>query len=221
MFGGLRLERDGRDVDLGRPRQRFVLAVLAIEANRVVATDRLTDLLWERDGEKERASLHAYISNLRRVLEPERDRAAPSTVLVRQSPGYRLVVPRSQIDALRFEDLVERGIASGDLAVLREAIGLWADPLPEMAGEPVVVEAVGRWHGLLGAALEAAADLSLRAGDATAAEQLLSPHLSGFPLRERMNALAALALYRTGRQADALRLLNNWVRQPLPLNPTV
>ena len=205
MFGGLRLEHDGREVDLGRPRQRFVLAVLAIEANRVVATDRLTDLLWKRDGEKERASLHAYISNLRRVLEPERERATPSTVLVRQSPGYRLVIPRAQIDALRFEDLVEQGIASRDIAVLREAIGLWADPLPEMAAEPVVVEAVGRWRGLLGAALEAAADLHLRAGDAAAAEQLLAPHLSAFPLRERMAALAALALYRTGRQADALR----------------
>ena len=208
MFGGLRLEHDGRAVDLGRPRQRFVLAVLAIEANRVVATDRLTDLLWERDGEKERASLHAYISNLRRVLEPERERATPSTVLVRQSPGYRLVIPRAQIDALRFEDLVEQGIASRDIAVLREAIGLWADPLPEMAPEPVVVEAVGRWHGLLGAALEAAADLHLRAGDAAAADQLLAPHLSAFPLRERMATLAALALYRTGRQADALRVID-------------
>ena len=77
-----------------------------------------------------------------------------------------------------------------------------------MAAEPVVVEAVGRWHGLLGAALEGAADLHLRAGDAAAAEQLLSPHLSAFPLRERMAALAALALYRTGRQADALRVVD-------------
>ena len=185
-----------------------MLAVLAIEANRVVATDRLTDLLWERDGEKERASLHAYISNLRRVLEPERERATPSTVLVRQSPGYRLVIPRTQIDALRFEDLVEQGIASRDIAVLGSAIRLWADPLPEMAAEPVVLEAVGRWRGSLGAALEAAADLHLRTGDAAAAEQLLAPHLSAFPLRERMAALAALALYRTGRQADALRIVD-------------
>ena len=85
MFGGLRAEREGSEVDLGRPRQRLVLALLAIEANRVVATDRLTELIWGTDGEKERASLHAYISNLRRVLEPDRDRSATSSVLVRQT----------------------------------------------------------------------------------------------------------------------------------------
>jgi DNA-binding SARP family transcriptional activator len=67
-------------VDLGLPRQRLVLALLAIEANRVVATDRLTELIWGTDGEKERASLHAYISNLRRVLEPDRDRGPVRTV---------------------------------------------------------------------------------------------------------------------------------------------
>ena len=118
------------------------------------------------------------------------------------------MIPRAQIDALRFEDLVDQGIAAGDLAVLRQAIGLWAEPLPEMANEPVVVDAVARWHGLLGAALEGAADLHLRAGDAAAADQLLAPHLAAFPLRERLAALAALALYRTGRQVDALRVVD-------------
>src|SRR4029077_12636569 len=125
-----------------------------------------------------------------------RDRTSPSSLLVRQSPGYRLTITRTQIDALRFEDLVETGIAGGDLGSLRQAIGLWAEPLPEMAHEPVVVEARDRWHGLLGAALEAAADLYLRAGDAAAADQLLAPHLAAFPLRERLAALAAVALYR-------------------------
>ncbi len=83
MFGGLRAEREGSEVDLGRPRQRLVLALLAllaIEANRVVAPDRLTELIWGTDGEKERASLHTYISNLRRVLEPDRDRSATASV---------------------------------------------------------------------------------------------------------------------------------------------
>ncbi len=208
MFGGLRLERDGHEVDLGRPRQRFVLTVLAIEADHVVATDRLTDLLWGTDGEKERASLHAYVSNLRRVLEPDRDRTAPSSMLVRQGPGYRLAVDRAAVDALRFEDLVDRGVATRDLAALDEAISLWADPLPEHATEPVVVDAIARWRGLLGAAVETAADLRLQAGDALGAAQLLEPHLAAFPLRERMAALAALALYRTGRQADALRVID-------------
>ena len=207
MFGGLRAEHEGSEVDLGRPRQRLVLALLAIEANRVVATDRLTELIWGTDGEKERASLHAYISNLRRVLEPDRDRSAPSSVLVRQSPGYRLVIDRSTVDALRFEDLVDRGIATEDLSTLREAIGLWADPLPEHADERVVVEARGRWHGLLAAALEAAARLHLASGRGRAAAQLLEPHLASFPLREGMAAAAALALYRTGRQAEALRVI--------------
>src|SRR5262245_26555369 len=175
MFGGMRADRDGRDVDLGRPRQRFVLAVLAVEANRVLATDRLTEILWGTDGEKERASLHAYISNLRRVLEPDRDRSAASSILLRQAPGYRLALDRAAIDALRFEDLVDRGIATDDLEALREAIALWADPLPELADEPVIVEARSRWHGLFGAALEAAGRLHLRDGDAEGAAQLLEP----------------------------------------------
>ena len=101
--------------------------------------------------------------------------------------------------------------------MLREAIGLWDDPLPEMADEPVVVEAVGRWHGLLGAAVEEAADLQLRAGDAAAAEQLLSPHLSAFPLREQMARSRRSRC--TGRGGRPTRSGSSIV--PVPFSPTL
>ena len=216
LFGGLRASCDGTEVDLGRPKQRFLFALLAMDAGRAVSTDRLTDLLWtDGDGSERRASLHAYIANLRRELEPGRERGAPAAVLVRQPPGYRLVLERGSVDALRFEDLVDVGrrhLAAGDESAALEAfdaaIGGWTGPpMPEFLHEPVVIEAITRWRGLLAVALEGAADLHLRAGAAESAARLLEPVLDEFPLRERLQALAALALYRTGRQTEALRVL--------------
>ena len=109
VFGGLRVARDGDDVDLGPPKQRLVLALLLIEANRAVPAERLIELLWDESGDKERAALQAYISKLRRALEPGRGGGHTPSVLVRQSPGYRLAIDRDRVDVLRFEDLVVAG----------------------------------------------------------------------------------------------------------------
>ncbi len=211
MFGGLRLEHDG---SRGRPRavpaSGSCSPLLAIEANRVVATDRLTELhlgARRREGASVAPRLHLQPpsgarTRSRALRALVGARASVSRLPPRRSPGRT-------IDALRFEDLVERGIATRATSPCsREAIGLWADPLPEIAAEPVVVEAVGRWHGLLAAALEAAADLHLRAGDAARGDS--SSHPTSHPSRcaSGWPRSSALALYRTGRQADALRVID-------------
>lgn len=217
LFGGPCVSRDGNALDLGRPKQRFLFALLAIDSGRVVATDRLLQLLWaDHDTTDHRASLHAYVANLRRGLETDRGRGIAPSVLLRQPPGYRLAVPRVAVDVLRFEDLVDAGrrhLSAGDdsaaLEMFDASIAAWTGPpLPELDGEPVVIDAVTRWRGLLAIALEGAAHLHLENGAADVAVRLLEPALEDFPLRERLHGLAALALYRTGRQTDALRTLD-------------
>ncbi|MGZ4726836.1 MAG: BTAD domain-containing putative transcriptional regulator [Acidimicrobiales bacterium] len=215
LLGGLRATRDGVALDLGRPKQRLVLTLLLLEAGRVLPAERLAQLLWGQDGPKERASLQAYLSNLRRILEPDRATTSPSTVIVRRAPGYLLAVDRQHIDVLRFEDLVEAGgsaLARGDVLGaeerLQEARALWTgDPTPEFADELAVVAATRRLRAGLATVLEGEADLALRRGDADAAVRLLEPVLDQHPTRERMHAEAALALYRVGRQTDALHVV--------------
>jgi DNA-binding SARP family transcriptional activator len=208
-------------VDLGPPKQRAVLAVLLLEAGRVVAAERLVELLWG-DAPKALASLQAYVSNLRRALEPGRRPRDPAAVLVTQAPGYRLGIDRQAVDALRFEDLVATGRElrrAGDptsaLAALEEALALWhGPPLPELAHEPFVVEASARLCGLRVTALSLAAEAKLDLGDHLGAVGLLEDPVSEHPLDERVHGLLALAHYRAGRQADALRAVDQ-VRRAL------
>src|SRR6476661_5201596 len=89
-FGGLAVDLDGVSVDLGPPKQRAVLALLSLEAGRTIPTDRIVDLLWDDDGRKERSALQAYVSNLRRALEPGRERGSPDSVVALRAPGYVL-----------------------------------------------------------------------------------------------------------------------------------
>ncbi len=215
LFGGLAVLRDGRELDLGRPKQRLLFAVLAIEAGRVVATERLIELLWTDGDAKRRAALQAYVSNLRRVLGSGHAPGTAPDVLVRRAPGYRLDIDAAHVDVARFEQLVAEGrrqAADGRhdaaLHALEGAIAMWrGDPLPEFANEPFVVGATTRWRGLLALTVEEAADIRLRRGDAMGAVGLIEPVLGDFPQRERLHVLAALGLYRAGRQADALRVL--------------
>jgi DNA-binding SARP family transcriptional activator/class 3 adenylate cyclase/tetratricopeptide (TPR) repeat protein len=211
----------GEAVDLGPPKQRAVLAVLLLEAGRVVPSERLVELLWG-DAPKALVSLQTYVSNLRRALEPQRRPRDPARVLVTQAPGYRLDVDRSQVDALRFEDLVTAGgarLRAGDPAaaveVLDEALALWAGPpLPELAHEPFVVDASARLGGLRVVALGMAARARLDLGDHLGAVGLLEGTVGEHPLDEHLHALLALGLYRAGRQADALRVVDR-VRRAL------
>ena len=136
ILGPLEVLDGQHRVELGRPKQRALLAVLLVHANQVVALDRLIEELWgEQPPAQATASLQAYVSNLRRALEPGRPARTLPRVLVTQPPGYRLVVAAEDLDAARFVALAEEGHRlleaerPGPAAqVLREALGLWRGP---------------------------------------------------------------------------------------------
>ena len=109
VFGGIGITEGGRRVEAGPPKQRAVLALLLLEANRVVPADRLVELLWDGEATTGLGALQSYISRLRNVLEPDRRPRDPATVLLTQPPGYRLVVDRGDLDLLRYEDLIRSG----------------------------------------------------------------------------------------------------------------
>ena len=145
ILGPLEVVDDhGRRLDLGPHRQRAVFTILALHAGAVVSLDRLVDLLWgETPPNAATGSLQAYVSNLRRVLEPERAPRQATRVLVTEAPGYRLGLDPDAIDAVQFERLATEGrerFVAGDyttaIARFDEALNLWrGDALAEFRFE--------------------------------------------------------------------------------------
>src|SRR5215469_10770342 len=214
VLGAFRVERDGRGVDLGPRLQRTLLAILVVEAGHVVPVDRLLDLLWRDEPPAAAiASVQAYVSQLRRVLEPDRAPRAPARVLVTQDPGYVLRVADGQMDALRFQAMARQ--AHNDLAAgqpvaaaarLEDALALWhGDPLAEFAGEPWAVPVVARLTEAHDLAAEDRIDAWLALGRHAEAAAELEAMVEARPLRERRWGQLIIAAYRCGRQADALR----------------
>ncbi len=214
ILGPLEVLDGDRRVDLGGPKQRALLAVLLIEAGRVVSLDRLIDLLWG-DAAPARAtgSLQVYVSHLRRALEPDRRPGASSQVLLTQPPGYLLRVNGDELDAARFESLATEGrrlLGEGRHAparqVLQEALALWrGDALAEFAYEEFARPSVTRWEELRQGTIEDRIEADLALGVDASALAELRDLLVRFPLRERLWGLLMVALYRSGRQGDALR----------------
>ena len=199
-------------VELGRPKQRAVLAVLLVHANQVVTLDRLIEELWgEQPPAQATASLQAYISNLRRAWSPSGRRGRPRGCWS-PSPGYRLVVDLENLDAARFMALAEQGHrlleaerSRPAVQALREALGLWRGPaLADMADEPFTQAERQRLEELRLAALEDRLAAELALGHAAAVAEL-GELVGRFPFRERLHGLLMLALYRSGRQAEALQ----------------
>ncbi len=202
-----------RAVELGGAKQRAVLAILLLHANEVVSSDRLIDELWGGSPpETAPTSLHGYISQLRKRLEPTRAAGEESAVLRTRPPGYLLRVDPEQLDLQRFEQLAAR--ARRDLvdgrpdrasATLREALDLWrGPPLADLAGEPFAQAEVGRLEELRLTALEDWFDADLALGRHHELVPEIEGVISRHPLRERLRGQLMLALYRSGRQADAL-----------------
>jgi len=215
ILGPLEVHDGDRRLTLGGTKQRALLAMLLLHANEVVSSDRLIDELWASEGSEEGSkALQVAISRLRKVLEPGRAAGQAGRVVVTRSPGYELHVEPDELDQQRFEALVGEGrsaLTAGDprqaSAKLGEALHLWrGPPLADLAYESFCQGEMARLEELRVAALEdrIAADLELgRHAELVAELQELVSHQS---LRERPCAQLMLALYRSGRQAEALEV---------------
>ncbi|MEY2422182.1 MAG: hypothetical protein QOI95_2249 [Acidimicrobiaceae bacterium] len=214
ILGPLEVDDGRRLVDLGSPKQRAVLALLLINRNRVVSLDRLIDQLWNGEPpQRAIASLQAYLSNLRRLLEPTRLPRAAATTIVTSPPGYVLRADAEQVDAARFEELVRRGRQMlGEnrprecLELLTSALDLWRGPaLADFAYEPFARSEIVRLEELHLAAMEDRFAATLDLGGEVDVVPELEVVVREHPFRERFWAQLMLALYRSGRQSDALR----------------
>ncbi|MBV9417507.1 MAG: AfsR/SARP family transcriptional regulator [Solirubrobacterales bacterium] len=203
VLGPLEVLCDGQPLRLGGERQRALLALLLLNANETVSADRLIEELWgEQAPESGRTALQVRISQLRKALGPA------GAQLVTRPPGYVLRLDSGQLDLFRFERLVaEADTAEPTVAAekLREAVALWRGaPLADLAYESFAQPAIRRLEELRLAAVERRIDADLALGrqaDLVAELQMLALE---HPLRERFWAQLMLALYRCGRQADAL-----------------
>jgi predicted ATPase/DNA-binding SARP family transcriptional activator len=209
ILGPLEVEHGGRLLHLGRPKQRALLASLLLSANQVVSSDRLIDELWGEDVPKDPgASLQVQISRLRRVLAP-----AESPRLQSRPPGYVLHVGDDELDSLRFERLVaeaQQAATSGRPAAaaerLKAALGSWRGPaLADFVYADFAQRHIARLDELRLVALEAQAEVGLALGRHTELVGSLRALVDEYPLREKLWRHLIVALYRCGRQADALR----------------
>jgi serine/threonine protein kinase/WD40 repeat protein len=204
ILGPLEVADDGRKLALGGPKQRAVLAHLILRANRVVPADMLIDGLWgEEPPESARNTLQTYIYRLRKVLGEGR--------LEGRDGGYVLAAAPGEIDAARFEALVKRGKAqvasdrSAAAATLSEALSLWrADALADVTEEPSLRGEAARLEELRLSATEHRVSAEIAMGGHSTVVPELESLTARYPLRERMWANLMLALYRSGRQAEAL-----------------
>lgn len=221
VLGPITADVDGVPAELGGPRQRAVLALLLTARGATLAADRMIDDLWGGEPPPSaRASLQAYVSHLRRELEPGRSRRAPGRLLVSTPPGYALRPPDEAVDAWRFERALTRarGLLAADPARARTetaaALRLWrGEAYAEFADAPWAAVEAARLGGLRLTAREthAAATLHLgRPAEAVAEAEALTREE---PLREEGWRLLVLALWADGRQADALAALRRVRRE--------
>ena len=201
LLGPLAAVQHDRLLALGGPKQRALLAVLLLHANDVVSTERLVDELW---GESPPAtvakSIQVYVSRLRKELGPGR--------LVTRAPGYVLQLDPSELDVACFERLVaeaRRADSRTAAEKLREALALWrGSPLADLAYEAFAQPEIARLAELRLAALEERLEADLATGRHAELVGELDALIAEHPLRERLRHQQMRALYRSGRQAEAL-----------------
>jgi DNA-binding SARP family transcriptional activator/class 3 adenylate cyclase len=193
ILGPLEVLSDGRALELGGRKQRALLAVLLLQANRVVSSDRLIDSLWEEEPpEAGRKALQVYVFQLRKLIGRER--------IETRTPGYLLRVQEGELDLERFACLVEAGER-------KEALALWrGPPLSDFAYEPFAQSEIARLEELRLACLQERIESDLASGRDAALIGELETLVKEHPLRERLRAQLMLALYRSGRQAEALEV---------------
>src|SRR5215210_4234535 len=201
LLGPLEIVEHGRVLELGSARQRALLVVLLLHANEVVSVDRLIDELWGRSPPATAGKiLQVYVSRLRKELGDGR--------LVTRAPGYFLRADRSELDFARFEQLMAESHIGDPLQAasrLRRALALSrGPPLADMEYEPFAQAEIARLEELQWTALERRIDADLAAGRDAEVIGELEALIAAHPLRERPRGQLMLALYRSGRQAEAL-----------------
>jgi DNA-binding SARP family transcriptional activator len=211
ILGPLRVTVDGRSVAIAGPKQRSLLAMLALHANHAVSVGVLIDAVWSDpapDGAEH--TLQQHVSAVRKLLEPAREAATAATILLTRSPGYELRV--ESLDSDEFERLSSAGFAAAGAGrwadargSLEGALACWRGPaLADARDSPTLNAAAVRLDEQRLTSREALLDTRLESGEAAEVvgeiEQLIAEH----PFRERFRGQLMLALYRCGRQADAL-----------------
>jgi predicted ATPase/class 3 adenylate cyclase len=211
VLGPLGVVRDGERARLGSGQQRRLLAALLVHANQVVSSDRLVEVLWgERPPPSAPHVIQGLVSRLRATLGDDR--------LVTSPPGYRLQVESGEVDALRFEELVRVGLAALEqpevaVSVFDESLGLWrGSPYVEFADEEFATAEVARLFEVRARAIEERSAALLELGRPEEVIGELEVEITVEPFRERLRALLMLALARSGRPVDALRVYDAFRR---------
>ncbi len=226
LLGGLEvLDADEQNVTIAGAKLRALVAVLALHAGRVVPAEQIVDALWgENPPAAVRNGLQGLASKLRRAL-------GEADLVAMRGGGYALELPPDAVDVYRYEQLVAAGhaaAAEGDpsraVALFSEADSLWrGDPLADFIYEEFAAAAITRLSELRLAVIEERLDLELELGRHQGAIVQLEELVAAHPLRERLRGLLMLALYRAGRQADALRIFQDGRRilgEELGLEPS-
>jgi len=207
ILGPLEVVDDEQVLHLSGQKQRALLALLLLDANRVVSTDRIVDALWgEQPPRTAATSLQNFVSQLRKLLG--------SDVVVTKPPGYQLRIAPQQLDLERFVRLVDESRTEGSpverSAKLRRALAIWRGrPLADLGFEAFAQQEIGRLEELRLAALEDRVEAELEAGRHSDLVGELEAFADEHPLRERLRSQLMLALYRSGRQAEALQIYHD------------
>lgn len=213
ILGQMEAVVDGEPLSLGSFKQRSVLALLLLNRGRIVSTDRLIDELWGDDAGSDRQNtLWVHVSNLRSTLEPERSKGSEGTIIRTRAPGYVIPADACALDAGHFEQLLSEGRAlrhtdpAAATLVLGEALSIWrGHALEEFAYESFAQAEIARLEELRLEAVESRIAADLDCGLSRELVGELEGLVRAYPTRERFAGQLMLALYRSGRQADALR----------------
>ncbi len=215
LLGPVTVLVGGQPVAIGGPRQMAVLARLMLTPDHVVTMNQLVESVWDGDEPaRPDVAVRSYISNLRRAIEPHRRRRASDSCLASSPSGYRLAVDPASIDWIRFERLISDGrqqLATGDwggaVLMFRHAHSLWAGlPFSGLPESPFFVAQQARLTDLRETAMELLFEALLAGGDHASVAAEVESAIAESPLRERLTELGMLALYRSGRQSEALAL---------------
>jgi DNA-binding SARP family transcriptional activator/tetratricopeptide (TPR) repeat protein len=219
-----------QELSVGQPRQQAVLGILAMRANRVISRGELVDAVWGQDPPASaEGGIYTYIAGLRRIIEPNRSLRGPGRVLVSSGAGYVLHLVPGQPDAVSFEQHLGRarqlrksGDPAGAVTALNAALGLWRGIAFAGVPGPFAETERIRLGELRSMAAEERADVLLTLGRHEEVVPDLTAMVADHPLRERMRGLLMIALYRCGRQAEALRVFTAGRRvlaEELGINP--